>query len=206
MTSPPINSFPLATSGRRFAGVWLEGLCVLVCGGLLALAANFLSPRGLALTRNYFPTSEIATTTGPPTAHPAADRLRAQGVAVADHAQAARLFRDPRRVLESIIFIDAREERHYAAGHVPGAYPFDPFRPEIHLPELLPVCLTADTILIYCTGGDCEDSALAAQTLSEAGVATEKLAVYPGGLAEWETNGQPIEIGPRDSGNLRAKP
>ena len=206
MTSPPINPIPPATSGRRFAGVWLEGACVLAFGGLLALAANFLSPRGLSLTRNYFPASEIATTPGPLTAHPVSDQLRALGLAVADHAQAIRLFRDPRREQEWVVFIDAREERHYAAGHVPGAYPFDPFHPEIHLPELLPVCLTAETIVIYCTGGDCEDSALAARTLREAGVATEKLAVYPGGLAEWETNGQPIEIGPRNSGNLRPTP
>lgn len=206
MTPSPMNPSPPATGGRRFAGVWLEGACVLVGGGLLALAANFLSPRGLSLTRNYFPASEIAATPGPLTAHPVSDQLRALGLAVADHEQAVRLFRDPRREQEWIVFVDAREGQHYEAGHVPGAYPFDPFHPEIHLSELLPVCLTAETIVIYCTGGDCEDSVLAARTLREAGVATEKLTVYLGGLAEWATNGQPIEIGPRNSGTLRPKP
>jgi len=34
-----------------------ETLILLGLGLLLALAANFLSPRGLSLTRNYFPSS-----------------------------------------------------------------------------------------------------------------------------------------------------
>jgi rhodanese-related sulfurtransferase len=140
------------------------------------------------------------------TAAPGADQIRAQGLAVADHEQAVRLFRDPRREQELIVFVDAREAGHYEAGHVPGAYPFDPFHPEIQLPELLPVCLTAEKIVVYCTSGDCGDSVLAARTLREAGVPNEKLSVYPGGLAEWETKGQPIETGPRNSGNLRPKP
>jgi rhodanese-related sulfurtransferase len=186
--------------------VWLEGLLVLVSGGLVALAANCLSPRGLSLTRDYFPAADMAHSPMPVAADRAAALLKGQGLNVTDHDQAIRLFRDPRRDQETIVFIDARQAGRYEAGHVPGAYPFDPFHPESHLPDLLPVCLTAETIVIYCTGGECEDSVLAARTLREAGVAADKLVVYPGGLAEWEAKGQPLETGPRNSGQLRPKP
>lgn len=188
--------------------VLLEGGLVLAMGGLLALTANFLSPRGLSLTREYFPLR--AQTNTPPSktnardvADLAAGHFKALGLQVADHHQAARLFRDPRRDQELIVFVDARDEQHYAAGHVPGAYLFDHYRPETYLPALLPVCLTAETIVIYCTGGNCEDSEFAALTLRDAGVPTDKILIYPGGIAEWQGKGLPIETGSRHSGNLR---
>lgn len=198
--------------GRRMAwSVLLEGGVVLAIGGLIALAANFISPRGLSLTRDYFPVPAQANT--PPSntnAHAVADlatnHLKALGLQVADHNQAARFFRDPRRDQELIVFVDARDEQHYAAGHAPGAYLFDPYRPESYLPALLPVCLSADTIVIYCTGGNCEDSELAAQTLRDAGVPPDKILIYPGGIAEWQSKGLPIETGSRNSGNIRDNP
>lgn len=191
--------------------VLLEGCVVLVMGGLLALTANFLSPRGLSLTRDYFPVTAQANTLPSKTnardvAALAAGHFKALGLQVADHNRAARLFRDPRREQELIVFVDARDAEHYAAGHVPGAYLFDHYRPETYLPAMLPVCLTAETIVIYCTGGNCEDSEFAALTLRDAGVPTDKILIYPGGIAEWQGKGLPIETGSRHSGNLRDNP
>jgi rhodanese-related sulfurtransferase len=201
------HSFPLGGKWR-VGSVLREGLLVLAVGGLVALAANFLSPRGLSLTRNYFPVSDQAPVANPDAASPAdpaartRDYFKAQGLQVADFAEAARLFRDPRREQELIVFVDARNEEHYAAGHVPGAYLFDHYRPENYLPGLLPVCQTAETVMIYCTGGTCEDSGFAARTLREAGVPAEKLVIFPGGITEWQGQGLPLETGPRLSGIL----
>ncbi len=61
----------------------------------------------------------------------------------------------------------------------------------------------AERVVVYCNGGNCEDSELAASLLRDAGIPAEKLQVYLGGFTEWEAQGMPVEIGVRSSGQLR---
>lgn len=210
--------------GRGSVRILLEALLVAGVGLGLALAANQFSPRGLSLTRNYFPGSvrplpmvapSSASVPGLMGTNPApiavseslAARLQAKGLQLIERDAAAQLFRDPRYEAELIVFIDARDDRHYQEGHVPGAYQFDHYRPENYLPSVLPACQNAQRIVAYCNGGNCEDSEFAALTLKENGVPMERLLVYGGGMTDWATNGLPVEIGGRKSGNLReAKP
>jgi rhodanese-related sulfurtransferase len=208
--------------GRELKRVLLEALVVAAIGLAVALLANMISPRGLSLTRNYFPSS--GTTHGKidggansnvnavvPATNGAgqvargivAARLKEKGLQPIDGREATQLFRDPQYELESIVFIDARDDRHYAEGHIPGAYQFDRYYPEKHLPAVLPVCLNATKIVVYCTGGDCEDSEFAALTLKDAGASLERIVVYAGGMTEWAANGLPVEIGERKSGIMR---
>jgi rhodanese-related sulfurtransferase len=112
------------------------------------------------------------------------------------------LFRDPRYEQGLVIFIDARDDQHYAAGHIPGAWPFDRFRPEQYLPTVLPACLTAVKVVVYCNGGECEDSEFAAIMLRDAGVPREALFIYAGGITEWKAQRLPMEAGARRSGEL----
>jgi rhodanese-related sulfurtransferase len=194
-----------------------EGLLLALIGAALAFAANALSPRGLQLTKNYFPANggapdhsvtnrlphTAAGTTTNSLLEDLARRLQADGLQLADSAQAARLFADPRRVRDLVIFIDARDEQHYEAGHIPGAYHFDRFHPEAYLTNVVQVCLSAEQIIFYCNGGDCDDSEHAAIMLRDSiGLPKEKVFVYGGGMGEWSTNGLPIELGPRNSGQL----
>jgi rhodanese-related sulfurtransferase len=198
-----------------------EALLVAGTGIVLAFGANLVSPRGLALTRNYFPASinrpvpagtgvglprDIANT-NPPASSPAqllAARLKELGLQWVDGRQAAQLFHDPRFKQGSIVFIDARDEQHYREGHIPGACEFDPYYPEKYFATVFPVCQAAEQIVVYCIGGDCDDSESAAITLRDVGIANRKLFVYTGGITEWTTNGLPVEIGGRNSGNLRS--
>ena len=61
--------------------------------------------------------------------------------------------------------------------------------------------------MVYCTGGNCEDSEFATLTLKEAGVPQERLSIYVGGMTEWVAEGSPVEVGERKSGKMRgAKP
>ncbi len=188
-----------------------------VVGAALAFAANALSPRGLQLTKNYFPGTRLTAptpvagtnltiTAAAKTNSPLellSARLRENGLQLADSHQVAQLFRDPRREQDVVIFIDARDDEHYRAGHIPGAYHFDRFRPENYLTNVLQVCLSAQQIVFYCNGGDCDDSEHAAIMLRESiGIPKERIFVYGGGLTEWSTNGLPIELGPRNSGTL----
>ena len=70
------------------------------------------------------------------------------------------------------------------------------------MPTVLPLCLNAQKIVVYCTGGACEDSEFAALMLRDSGVPAENLYVYIGGMAEWTTNALPVEAGPRGSGQV----
>lgn len=207
--------------------ILLESLIVALVGAVVALMANFVSPRGLSLSRDYFPSGRIVA---PPPASNAVSgivgtnppfiptnavapntpefqvilaRLRDKGIGVVDNSRASQLFHDQRREAELVVFIDARNEQHYQEGHIPGAYLFDHYRAENYLAGILPVCMTAQEIVVYCTGGQCEDSEFAAITLRDAAVSKEKLFVYPGGITEWTNSGLPLEIGPRKSGVIR---
>jgi rhodanese-related sulfurtransferase len=197
----------------------LESLLVAVAGLGFALAANGLSPRGLQLTRNYFPggkplpptapilaiaTSGPAATNVPSTSEVLAAQLKAKGLGLVESDEVLRLFRDPGFEQGTIVFVDARDDDHYQDGHIPGAYQLDYYHPADYLGAVLNACSVATQIVVYCNGGECTDSQLAASFLHDsAGVPKEKLFVYEGGIKEWERRSLPIELGARKSGNLR---
>ena len=95
--------------------------------------------------------------------------------------------------LGTIVIIDARNEDAYRAGHIPGAYEFDPYHPEKYLATILPKCEAAEKIIVYCNGGECQDSEFAAIALRDAGIPGDKLFVFGGGITEWTDKRQPIQ-------------
>jgi rhodanese-related sulfurtransferase len=177
-------------------------------GVLVALGANALSPHGLKLTRNYSPGnalaghSLVAPTNGSPPSANLEKQLRAEGLQLADSAEAAHLFTDPRREQGLVLFVDARDDQHYRAGHIPGAIQLDHYHPENYLAAVLPASQAAEQIVVYCKGGSCEDSEQTAIFLRDAGVPKERLFVYPGGFDEWSARHMPIETGERNSGQI----
>jgi rhodanese-related sulfurtransferase len=191
----------------------LEVLSVAVLGAALSLLANQLSPRGLQLGRDYFPgkpSSAPATGGTAPalSAYPTnasqslALRIQSKGLNVAETPQVIDWFRDPRYQTGQIMFVDARDDANFQRGHIPGAYQLYYYQPEAHLPLVLQAGQSAEIIVIYCNGGDCEDSEFTAQMLAGA-FAPSKLFVYAGGMNEWSSNSMPVELGLRNSGSLR---
>jgi rhodanese-related sulfurtransferase len=193
----------------------VEAAIVVIAGLGIGLAANALSPRGLALSRNYFPggTNRAAAAPGPVQAVPSpagtnessesaqlSERLRGKGLQELKLNQVKILFRDPRRQDGRIVFVDARNPDDYQEGHIPGAYELDPYHPDRELETVLPICQAADEVVVYCTGGDCEDSDTAAILLRDDGVPGEKLFVYGGGFKAWEAAHLPVETGARNNG------
>jgi rhodanese-related sulfurtransferase len=199
---------------RNTRTVLFETLSVAIAGLVFALAANALSPRGLRLDRNYFPETGAsasapssvtnAITSPVPAGVPGAiaQRLQQRGLQLVSSNEVVELFRDPRYEQGIIVFIDARDDQHYAAGHIPGAWQFHHYRAEDYLPGVLPACLTAMKVVVYCSGGECEDSEFAAIMLRDAGVPREVLFVYAGGITEWKAGALPVETGARGSGQL----
>jgi rhodanese-related sulfurtransferase len=192
--------------------VLLEALLVAAVGAIVAFGANALSPRGLRLTQDYFhgETRPVprAKTNQPAVAglgtnaapDPVVARLREKGLQVVNGQQAMDLFRDPLYQQGAIVFIDARNDEHYQSGHIPGAYQFDNYHPENYMGTVFPVCQSAQKIVIYCNGGNCEDSQFAALTLRDAQIPGEKLFVFTGGITDWTNRGYAIELGERNSG------
>ena len=194
-----------------------EGALVAVVGAALAFAANALSPYGLKLGTNYYPGDSNAAVIPPQGTNVAgvattgtnsplellAARLRADGLQLADSNQVAQFFRDPSREQDHIIFVDSRDAEHYQAGHIPGAYLFDRFHMETYLTNVVQPCLMAQQIVFYCNGGECDDSEHTAIMLRDSlRIPKERVYVYGGGMSEWATNGMPIELGARNSGQF----
>lgn len=193
---------------------------MVVIGLGIGLAANAVSPHGLDLSRNYFPAGTNqpmpAAAVAPSTPAPPADtnelseaeqiteRLRDKNLQEAKLGQVKEFFHDPRRQTGKIVFVDARDEDHYSDGHIPGAYELDPYHPDKYLDTVLPVCQAADQVLVYCTGGDCEDSDTTAILLREAGVPNQRIFVYGGGFTAWNDAHLPVETGERNSGTQPA--
>lgn len=208
---------------RNSKAVLLEAILVAALGLALALAANALSSRGLSLSRDYFPGGARPTAVHSAAAANSANtnsnaapadpleavrkRLEQHGLQVVSSNDVISLSRDPRFEAGLVVFIDARDDAHYTAGHIPGAWQFHHYRPEGYLPTVLPVCMVAQQIVVYCGGGDCEDSEFAAIMLRDAGVPRQNLYVYAGGITDWTKLGQPVETGARRSGEmLKPKP
>jgi len=188
---------------------------VAIVGLGVALAANGFSTRGLTLSRNYFPGGTNSAPAAPTRqqvapvslvtnesseADPLSERLREKGLQEMKRPEAEILFHDPRAKDGRIAFVDARDEEHYQEGHIPGAYELDPYHPEKELGNVLPVCQAAEEVVVYCTGGECEDGDTAAILLRNARIPSKKLFVYGGGFAEWSDGRLPIETGARNSG------
>jgi rhodanese-related sulfurtransferase len=184
---------------RDIRAAVFEALVVAAAGLVFAIAANALSPRGLRLTRNYFPGENQpglhAATTPGNSADPTLERLRRQNLHPVGSNDVIELFRDPRYQQGLVVFIDARNDDEFQAGHIPGARQFNHYRADATLPGVLPLCLAAQKVVVYCNGGECEDSEFAAIILRDAGVPGDNLFVYAGGIAEWMTNGLPVETG-----------
>ena len=202
---------------RNARTLLLEATLVAAVGLVFALAANAISPRGLRLSRNYFPGSEKLSASIPATTnssvkpanvaaiHPleaTLRRLEQRGLQLITSNAVAELFRDLRYEQGLVVLIDARDDQHYQAGHIPGAWQFDHYRAEQYLPTILPLCLNAQKVVVYCNGGACEDSEFAAIMLRDSGVPRENVFVYAGGITEWTTGGWPVETGARRSGQL----
>jgi rhodanese-related sulfurtransferase len=92
------------------------------------------------------------------------------------------------------VFLDARRSEAFAEGHIPGAREFPVWESTTDdkivdlLAELPP---ESSRVVVYCTGGRCEDSHLLRGKLLAAGY--KDVLVYKDGMPGWEQAGQRVE-------------
>lgn len=197
----------------------LEALLVTVAGSGLALALNAARADGLELGRDYFPRDASAagrgvgaSKTSPVTAAPSQSKAGAMEAQPGDAAEAAIRQRLAEKGLQAIahdevvtllhsdmglagayLVVDARRADDFSAGHIPGAVHLDPFFPDAGLAQLLPLLGVAQRIIVYCNGGECDDSESAALLLLQFGAQSDRLAVYTGGIKAWSAAGLELE-------------
>ena len=106
-----------------------------------------------------------------------------------------KVFEDPQTAQGLNIFVDARDDEHFAEGHIPGAMQCFPYESRRCLDRVTASADGADKVIVYCGGVDCEDSIFMCRELTEAGVPFEAVYLFEGGWKEWSARGLPTGEG-----------
>lgn len=95
------------------------------------------------------------------------------------------------------LFIDARRSKEFVQGHVSEARSFPVWEAEVVKERVEGLVAEGRDlslpVVLYCSGGDCEDSHMLAQTLFGAGF--ENLLVYRDGFPDWVKRGGAVRTG-----------
>jgi rhodanese-related sulfurtransferase len=200
----------------------IETCIVVVIGSLFALTANAVNSKGLKLTRNYFPSitiapAPVAMTTQPATQtssgavttvptvkadeDPIEKDLRAMGVGIVTGEEVQALASDPNFASGLYLIVDARNDDHYKEGHIPGARQLDHYQLERHIGEVLPLAMSAQKVVVYCSGGPtCDDTKNVIIDLITSGVDRSQIFGYTGGMKDWSKHHRLVEKGELGSG------
>lgn len=157
---------------------------------------NWLSPAGIRLDQSYSLPAPAAAAPGAAAEDAVTAYAREYGLQLIDLADAREYAKYATDPSQGIIFLDARDAVHYGEGHIAGAICVDPYHMDDSLtPELLERLRQASQIVVYCAGGQCEDSVLLSRNLvyGPAQVPPEVLMIYRGGINEWREQGLPVE-------------
>jgi rhodanese-related sulfurtransferase len=100
---------------------------------------------------------------------------------------------------KNALFLDARRTSVYEQGHIPGARSYSVWESDIDekvnklFNERGDPAAQALPIVVYCSGGDCEDSHMLAQKLW--GIQFNNVYVYKDGFPDWQQHGAAVHTG-----------
>ncbi len=109
----------------------------------------------------------------------------------------AKLVSDPNTAFGLNLIIDARDDESFEEGHISGAIQVNYYVIERYLDDvLLERLAAAQNIVVYCSGGSCEDSIyLCRELINEYGVDYDRVFLYGGGWKAWAAKGHPTATG-----------
>ena len=91
----------------------------------------------------------------------------------------------------SLLILDARSAKEFDTGHLPGALSF-PFATHLKsFTELSAILEPSQPVIVYCSGRHCDDALRLGIFLKSQG--TQKVILFPGGVAEWTRAGFSLE-------------
>ena len=129
-----------------------------------------------------------------PAATPAKKRLE-HGFQTVTVDEAHEIFDDPGTEQGLNVFIDARDDEYFAEGHIPGAIQCYPYEMSRYYDRVKAAAEGAEKVIVYCGGGDCEDSAMVCKELQDMGIPYEAIYLFEGGWKEWAARGLHAEKG-----------
>ena len=112
--------------------------------------------------------------------------------------EVAKVFKDSGTKQGLNIFVDARKEDLFVEGHIPGALHCDPYDATRHIEAVLQRANGVERVIVYCGGGDCEDSIFLCRELIDAGVPEDAVYLFAGGWKDWSAKQLPVETGGHD--------
>src|SRR4030042_6220158 len=126
------------------------------------------------------------------------ERREYAGIRFITLAETEDLFAQRTQGAEGLLFIDSRGRGDFAAGHIPGALnvPLDRLQRSRKTGPGSEGTGTlafpgAQTLVIYCEGGDCQTSISLAKIIHDRGY--QDIRIFAGGWAEWSAAGLPGE-------------
>jgi len=181
-----------------------QTIVLIVLGIAIGVGANNVRGKDqINLGRNYFPPAPAVPTTssaGPARGSEVPTTPTTASVAKSEFRELAlddvvKIFEDPKVDTGEYVFVDARADGPYKAGHIPGAYQCDYYRSELYLPSVLDRVQNAEKVIVYCNGGECEDSLLVCREFMNLAVPLERIYLFRGGWEAWKQAGEPFEQG-----------
>jgi rhodanese-related sulfurtransferase len=157
-----------------------EATLILFFAGCLAFGFNALRERSLPLLGN------TKTVDRSPAAVNAPDGTNVIGDMSIE--EAVRLFEKG-----AALFVDARSEADYRAGHIKGAVNIPELDFENHIGSFLEKTAAETVLITYCEGDTCTLSKSLAEKLSLAGF--ENVFHLKNGWGQWKERGLPIDSG-----------
>jgi rhodanese-related sulfurtransferase len=126
------------------------------------------------------------------------DRREYAGIRFITLAETEDLFAQRTQGTEGLLFIDSRGRDDFAAGHIPGALsvPLERIQWSRKTAPGSEWAVTLDfpgaqTLVVYCEGGDCQTSVSLAKIIHDKGY--KDIRIFTGGWAEWSAAGLPEE-------------
>lgn len=190
---------------RGFAGEVLAFLVVAIVAAAVsnALAGPERRLRWIGRYESGAGPRPGAVPTAPPAPHVQAGAPPVAGRLFAPHPDKAwvEISGDDAAALHArgnVLFLDARRSSVYRDGHIPGARSIAVW--EADADDRVKALFAegrdqSAPIVVYCSGGDCEDSHMLAEKLYFVGF--DNVLVYKDGFPDWQKRGLPIARGDR---------
>jgi rhodanese-related sulfurtransferase len=189
----------------KWRRIFVEALALIAISGVLALATNLLTPREKKLS--WFRSLEVdgknSTISGKSNREATGQAERRSTLrSLAPAKDPTLLYLEiqgdlARRLHDAgALFIDARREESYLAGHISNAINISVWGSRVDdgiLGLRMEGVQFDDVIVVYCSGANCTDSLALSEKLAMAGYLN--LYVYKNGFPEWKENGWPVASG-----------
>lgn len=189
---------------RSRAPFWVEAMGFLLASVAAAVIANAVAGPERKLkwiaSRPAAVTAARPTPAGPQAPSPAVG-IPTNGKAFPPHPDKAwiEISGDDTAELharKTVPFLDARRTSVYRDGHIAGARPFSVWEADID--DKVKAFFAEGTdqsapIVVYCSGGNCEDSHMLSDRLYQVGF--DNVLVYKDGYPDWVSRGLPVTKG-----------